>query len=68
MTEEGPEVKHYLSHSEVAQRIGVRSRRSISVTELPPPDVEVGSHKGWLPETIDAWHATRPGRGWWGER
>ncbi|QFP94661.1 DNA binding protein [Mycobacterium phage LilMcDreamy] len=61
-------VPRYLSHSEVAKRIGVKSRRSVSLQELPPHDVEVGTHKGWKPETIDAWHAERPGRGFHGSR
>lgn len=25
----------------------------------------IGEHKGWLPETIDAWDATITGRGKW---
>jgi hypothetical protein len=62
------EVKRYLSRDDVAQRLGMKSARSLSGIDLPPHDVEVGVHKGWLPETIDAWHATRPGRGWWGGR
>lgn len=61
-------IPHYLSHSEVAERIGVKSRRSVSLSELPPHDVTVGTHKGWLAETIDAWLAERPGRGWHGAR
>ncbi|AAQ12122.1 helix-turn-helix DNA binding domain protein [Mycobacterium phage Roscoe] len=67
-THEAPPVPRYLSRDEVAKRLGMKSVRSLSGIELPPPDVEVGKHKGWLPETIDAWHATRPGRGWWGGR
>ena len=62
------EVVHYLSRQEIAQRLGMRSMRSLSGIALPPHDVEVGVHRGWLPATIDAWHAERPGRGWWGGR
>lgn len=58
----------YLSVKQVAARLGMKSARSLSGVELPPHDVEVGVHKGWKPETIDAWHAERPGRGWWGGR
>lgn len=60
--------RRYLSRKEVSERIGLASPRSLSGIELPPPDVIVGTHRGWLPETIDAWQATRPGRGWWGQR
>ena len=61
-------VRKYLSRAEVADRIGLKSVRSLSGMILPEPDVEVGIHKGWKPETIDAWQAERPGRGWWGSR
>lgn len=62
------ETQHFLSRSQVAERLGIRSIRHLSGLKLPPPDVLVGNHKGWKPETIDAWHATRPGRGWHGSR
>jgi hypothetical protein len=61
-------VTKYLSKQQIAERLGMRSSRSLSGIDLPPHDVEVGVHKGWKPETIDAWHAERPGRGWWGGR
>lgn len=61
-------VRRYLSRSQVAARLGMKSAQSLSGTDLPPPDVMVGTHRGWLPETIDAWNAERPGRGWWGSR
>lgn len=61
-------VARYLSRSEVAERIGLKSVRSLSGLTLPPHDAEVGNHKGYLPETIDVWNATRPGRGRWGQR
>lgn len=61
-------VARYLGRVEVAARIGLKSVRSLSGMTLPPHDVEVGVHKGWKPDTIDAWQATRPGRGRWGQR
>lgn len=60
--------KEYLSRDDVAKRLGMKSGRSLSGIALPEADVKVGTHYGWLPETIDAWHAERPGRGWWGGR
>ena len=61
-------VARYLGRVEVAARIGLKSVRSLSGMTLPPHDVEVGVHKGWKPDTIDNWQATRPGRGRWGQR
>ncbi len=66
--EDGPGVVTFLSRVEVAHRIGLKSVRSLSKMTLPPHDVRVGVHRGWKPETIDAWQATRPGRGRWGAR
>lgn len=63
-----PQVPTYLGRVEVAARIGLKSVRSLSGMTLPPHDVEIGVHKGWKPDTIDAWQATRPGRGRWGSR
>lgn len=58
----------YLSRTEVAERIGVKVP-TLARYELPEPDVIVGSTgrrtRGWLPETIDAWNAQRPGSGNW---
>ena len=70
MTAAAPEreIPKYLSRADVARRIGMKSVQSVSNVVLPPHDVEIGKHKGWLPETIDAWHAMRPGRGWFGPR
>jgi len=57
----------YLSLQDVADRLGV-SRNSVAKYNLPEPDVVVGSGinapRGWSAETIDAWNASRPGRGW----
>lgn len=61
-------VVRYLGRTGVAHYLGLRSMRSLSGVKLPPHDAEIGDRKGWLPETIDAWKATRPGRGWWGAR
>lgn len=63
----------YLSRAQLAERIGV-SPSVMSRYKLPEPDVVVGpvdedgtiprgSVRGWLPETVDEWHANRPGRG-----
>ena len=58
----------YLGKTEVAHYLGLRSMRSMRHVVLPPHDAVIGGRKGWLPETIDAWNATRPGRGRWGAR
>jgi predicted DNA-binding transcriptional regulator AlpA len=54
--------RRYLSLTEVAERIGV-SRAAAAIYKLPEPEVTVGKARGWLPETIDAWNAARPGHG-----
>jgi hypothetical protein len=61
----GPAV--YLSRPELAARIGVAAD-SVGKYKLPPPDAMVGNRPGWLPETVDEWNASRPGRGNWGTR
>lgn len=54
----------YLSRPEVAARIGV-APDTLNRYKLPEPDAQIGVRQvGWLPETIDAWNAARPGRGW----
>ncbi|QFG11187.1 LamD-like protein [Gordonia phage CloverMinnie] len=58
----------YLSRSDVARWLGLKSVRSLSGVTLPPHDVEVGTHKGYLEETIREWNRHRPGRGRWGSR
>ena len=59
----------YLSRTEVAARIGVKVP-TLARYNLPAPDAVIGTTgrgtKGWLPETIDAWDAARPGSGNWG--
>lgn len=59
--------ERFLSVGEVAERLGIRnaSQRGLN---LPEPDALIGSTRGWLPETIDAWEASRPGRGVGGGR
>jgi predicted DNA-binding transcriptional regulator AlpA len=57
----------FLSRKEVAERLGVKTD-SINGYPLPEPDALIGTHRGWLPDTIDQWSAERPGRGNWGDR
>ena len=52
----------YLSRTEVAARIGVKPD-TLGRYKLPEPDAIIGSTRGWLPERIDAWNASRPGKG-----
>lgn len=52
----------YLSRTELAERIGVQPT-SLGRYKLPEPDAMIGATRGWLPTTIDEWHAQRPGRG-----
>ena len=54
--------ERYLSATEVAERIGV-TRGALGRYRLPEPDAWIGTTRGWRAETIDAWHAARPGRG-----
>jgi hypothetical protein len=67
------EPTQYLSLNQVAAKISV-SPNSLSRYSLPSPDVVVGplnpdgtiprgTVRGWKPETIERWHASRPGRG-----
>lgn len=52
----------YLSRAEVAKVIGVKSA---TLGKLPEPDAYVGNIQGWLPETIEEWHADRRRRAIW---
>jgi hypothetical protein len=58
----------FLGRTEVATYLGMRSLNSLSGVTLPPHDAEIGDRKGWLPTTIDAWQAARPGKGRRGSR
>jgi predicted DNA-binding transcriptional regulator AlpA len=55
-------VIRYLNRRQVAERIGV-TPGALSRYRLPTPDAMIGGLRGWLPATIDAWQASRPGRG-----
>jgi predicted DNA-binding transcriptional regulator AlpA len=57
----------YLSVTEVAKRLGI-SAAAVSAYKLPEPDATIGKTRGWEPETIDQWNASRPGRGVGGGR
>lgn len=52
----------FLSVKELAARIGVQPGTA-STYKLPDPDALIGDVRGWLPETVDAWNAARPGKG-----
>ncbi len=53
----------YLNAAEFAEYIGVK-RNTVSRYKLPPVDAYIGKDRhGWLPESIDAWQARRPGPG-----
>ena len=71
--EEGASVVGFeqLTLGDVARRLGL----SLSTVHnyryqgrLPAPDGTLGNSPWWLPETIDAWQASRPGRGVGGGR
>lgn len=52
----------YLSLKELAERIGVKPATAVNY-KLPAPDAMIGDVRGWSVETVDAWHAARPGKG-----
>ncbi|WP_413456092.1 transcriptional regulator [Glutamicibacter sp. FR1] len=61
---------HYLSLNGVANHLGISphtAKKYADEGRLPLHDAEVGDPprniRGWLPETIDTWNASRPGRG-----
>lgn len=54
----------YLSRAQVAERIGV-AVGTLSRYKLPEPDAKIGTTRGWLLKTIDAWNESRPGSGNW---
>lgn len=60
----------YLTLNGVARRLGISpqtARRYRDDGRLPDPDCVLGEGRavkhGWLPETVDAWNASRPGHG-----
>ena len=55
----------YLDSKQVAARIGVKPN-TLSRYKLPEPDATIGDRRGWLPDTIDVWNKSRPGKGRWG--
>ena len=57
----------YLGVTDVAKRLGI-STAAVSAYKLPEPDATIGRTRGWLPDTIDRWNASRPGRGVGGGR
>lgn len=50
--------RRYLSRREVAERVGVKPD-TLGRYRLPEPDAVIGDVRGWLPATIDKWHAKR---------
>lgn len=56
----------YLGPAGVAARIGVAPatvRGYAAQGKMPPADVKIDANSGWSEETIEAWIASRPGRG-----
>ena len=60
----------YLGLADLAARAGISKNTADSYRSggyLPEPDALITSNgrvvRGWLPETVDAWLANRPGRG-----
>jgi predicted DNA-binding transcriptional regulator AlpA len=54
-----------LDRAAVAARLGVHPdsiTRYRGRGDFPEPDATFGRSPAWLPETIDAWQANRPGR------
>ncbi|MFQ8869950.1 MAG: helix-turn-helix transcriptional regulator [Varibaculum timonense] len=60
---------NYLTVNGIARRFGLSSHTIKSYIELgrfPAPDAAIGAGKaikyGWLPQTVDNWQASRPGK------
>lgn len=60
----------YMSLAGVAERLGIAAstaKKYLDEKRLPEPDVKIGAGSrwtyGWSSETVDAWQASRPGRG-----
>ena len=59
-------IESLLDMTRVADRLGytyVTIADYHNTGKLPPPDRVIGRSPAWLPATIDAWAAARPGRG-----
>lgn len=65
--------QRFLNLAQVEERLGL-APRSLSKVRMPAPDAITGPEnpdgtlprgttRGWLPDTIDEWNATRPGQG-----
>lgn len=58
--------QEYIDEQAAAARVGIAWstwRKYASQGRTPAPDLILGKSRGWLPETIDTWHANRPGPG-----
>lgn len=56
-----------LSTQDVAERLGVKPATVSGYRHhgyMPKPDGKLGKTVWWWEATIDAWQASRPGRGW----
>lgn len=58
-------VIEYLAGPQIAERLNM-SRSTIAGyrrrDKFPPPDATTDTLDGWLPQSIDAWNARRPGK------
>ena len=54
--------ERYLSYTEVAELIGVKTG-TLGNYNLPDPDAFIGRTRGWKRESIESWNARRPGHG-----
>ena len=64
---DNPHAARFLSRAQLAERIGVKPD-TLNRYKLPEPDAVIGEgtaaeRHGWTEATIDAWNASRPGRG-----
>lgn len=57
-------MSEFWGRKEVADYLEVKTD-SINGYALPVPDVRIGNHRGWFPETIKKWAKKRPGHGNW---
>jgi hypothetical protein len=57
----------YVDIAGAAAMLGVRPETITQYRwrgDFPPPDLEIASHPAWLRETLEAWIASRRGKGW----